>query len=144
MNKFQGCLKTGKKYEMETLNYVDYDEFEFNDDNKYDLKIIKDNIETLIEVKSEKQASKTGNIVIEYFCRGKPSGIATTQSHYYYFYVVYPDKYRLFKLPVPTLKEMILNKLYVRDCIGGDDMASKMFLFSIKSIEKYEIKTLKN
>ena len=144
MQKFKQCLEEGKKYEMETLNYLDYDEFEFNDDNRYDIKIIKNDIETLVEVKSEKLASRTGNIAIEYFCRGKPSGIATTQAHYYYCYVIYNDRYRLFKIPVVDLKEMIKNKLFVRDCIGGDDMASKMFLFSIKSVEKYEIKNLSN
>lgn len=143
MQKFKQCLKEGKKYEMETLNYLDYDEFEFNDDNKYDIKIIKNNIETLVEVKSEKRSGLTGNICIEYYCRGKPSGIATTQAHYYYSYVIYSDKpYRLFKIPVVDLKQMIKNKLFVRDCIGGDDMASKMYLFSIKSIEKYEIKNI--
>jgi tRNA U54 and U55 pseudouridine synthase Pus10 len=144
MNRFYKCLNEEKKYEMETLNYLDYDEFEFNDDNRYDIKIIKNDIETLVEVKSEKLASRTGNIAIEYFCRGKPSGIATTQAHYYYCYVIYSDRYRLFEIPVVDLKKMIKNKLYVRECIGGDDMASKMFLFSIKSIEHYEVEVLKD
>ena len=33
----------------------------------------------LIEVKSDRLAHKTGNVYIEYECRGKPSGIATTK-----------------------------------------------------------------
>ena len=139
MNKFYNCLKDAKKYEVETLKYLDFDEYEFNDDNRFDIKIIKDNITKLIEVKKEILASKTGNIAIEYFCRGKASGIDVTEAEDYYYYVVYPNKYRLFKIPVPELKNMIKNKLYVRQCIGGDDMASKMFLISIKSIEKYEL-----
>lgn len=140
MEKFYSCLESAKIYEMETLNYLDYDEFEFNDDYRYDIQIIKDDKVTLIEVKSEKRASETGNICIEYSCRGKPSGITTTQAHYYYFYVVYNDRYRLFKIPVIELKEMIRDKYYIRSCNGGDEMASKIYLFSIKSIEKYELK----
>lgn len=139
MNKFYSCLEDAKKYEVETLKYLKFDEYEFNDDNRYDIKITKNNIVKLIEVKKEKLASKTGNIVIEYFCRGKPSGINVTQAEVYYYYVVSEDGYRLFKIPVIDIKNMIKNKLYVRDCIGGDDMASKMYLIRIKSIEKYEI-----
>jgi len=139
MNKFYSSLKDAKKYEIETLKYLDFDKFEFNDDNRFDIKIIKNKIIKLIEVKKEILASKTGNIAIEYFCRGKPSGIDVTQAEDYYYYVVYKDRYRLFKLPVIDIKNIIKNKLYVRECIGGDDMASKMFLISIKSIEKYEL-----
>jgi hypothetical protein len=140
MNKFYECLDQGKIYEVETLKYLDYDSFSFNDNNAYDIAIIKDDKKTLIEVKSEKLASKTGNICIEYYCRGKPSGISVTKAEYYFIYVVISDvKYRVFKVPTNDIKEMIKNKLFIRDCIGGDNLASKMFLFSIKSLEKYEI-----
>jgi len=144
MEKFYSCLESAKIYEMETLKYLDYDDFEFNNDYRYDIHIIKDDKVTLIEVKSEKRASETGNICIEYSCRGKPSGITTTQAHYYYCYVIYADRYRLFKIPVLELKEMIRDKLFIRSCNGGDEMASKLYLFTIKSIEKFEIKTLSN
>jgi len=143
MNRFYDCLKSAKKYEAETLKYLNFDTFEFNDTSSHDIKIIKDGIETLIEVKSEALAYKTGNICIEYFCRGKPSGISVTKSEYYYIYVVKDEKeYRLFKIPVEDIKNMITDKLYTRECKGGDDMASKMYLFKINNILNYEIKKI--
>jgi hypothetical protein len=142
MNKFYECLDQGKIYEVETLKYLDYDSFSFNDNNAYDIAIIKDDKKTFIEVKSEKLASKTGNICIEYYCRGKPSGISVTKAEYYFIYVVISDvKYRVFKVPTNDIKEMIKNKLFIRECNGGDNMASKMYLFSIKSLLKYELTT---
>jgi len=143
MNRFFDCLKSAKKYEAETLKYLNFDTFEFNDTSSHDIKIIKDGIETLIEVKSETLAYKTGNICIEYFCRGKPSGISVTKSEYYYIYVVKDDKeYRLFKIPVEDIKTIIKNKLYIRECNGGDDMMSKMYLIKIDNIKNYEIKNI--
>jgi hypothetical protein len=143
MNKFYECLDQGKIYEVETLKYLDYDSFSFNDNNAYDIAIIKDDKKTFIEVKSEKLASKTGNICVEYYCRGKPSGISVTKAEYYFIYVVISDvKYRVFKVPTNDIKEMIKNKLFIRECNGGDNMASKMYLFSIKSLQKYELTSL--
>ena len=66
---------------------------EFNSDFKYDLKVGQVSEEKLasilsgkkIEVKTDLQAYKTGNVYIEYFSRGKPSGISTSQAEYYCF-----------------------------------------------------------
>lgn len=144
MNRFYNSLKEAKKYEVETLKYLEFDTFEFNDTSSHDIKIIKDGVETLIEVKSEALAYRTGNICIEYSCRGRPSGISVTQSEYYYIYVVKDDMdYRIFKIPVEDIKNLIKDKKYIRDCNGGDDMASKMFLFKIDTIKNYEIKKIK-
>ncbi len=70
-------------------------EVEFNNDFKYDLKIgqlgekhlanILENKK--IEVKTDFQAMKTGNIFVEYSSRGFKSGIATTQADYYCFII---------------------------------------------------------
>jgi hypothetical protein len=141
MDKFFKCLELSKKYEIETLKYLNYDSFIFNNDNKYDIEIIKDNIKIKYEVKSEKKAFKTGNICIEYFCRGRPSGISTTKADYYFLYVIENDiKYRCFCVPVMKIKDLIMTRKYIRDCNGGDDMASKMYLFPISVFNEFEIK----
>lgn len=36
-----------------------------------------------IEVKDDRMAAMTGRLFVEYECRGKPSGIQTTQAHYW-------------------------------------------------------------
>ena len=40
-----------------------------------------------IEVKSDKQAWKTGNIFVEDSCNGKPSGISTTEAEFWAYEV---------------------------------------------------------
>ena len=65
----------------------------YNNDFKYDLKVGQVKEEELgeifnsktIEVKYDLQAMKTGNVYIEYFSRGKASGISTSQADYYCF-----------------------------------------------------------
>lgn len=67
----------------------------FNSDFKFDLHVGQVHEEKLarilkekkIEVKTDFIAHKTGNIAVEYMCRGKPSGIATTQADYYAFII---------------------------------------------------------
>jgi hypothetical protein len=67
----------------------------YNSDFKYDLQLgqlgekhlgnILDNEK--VEVKTDYQASDTGNLFIEYFSRGKESGIITTEATWFAFIV---------------------------------------------------------
>jgi hypothetical protein len=66
-----------------------------NNDFRYDLEVgqIKENeLASIIqgkkiEVKTDLQAHETGNVYVEYESRGKPSGIAISQSDYYCFVI---------------------------------------------------------
>lgn len=66
-----------------------------NSDFRYDLELGKSVENQLskiltdkrIEVKMDKIAHRTGNIAIEYECRGKPSGIAVTEAEYYAYVI---------------------------------------------------------
>ena len=66
-----------------------------NSDFKYDLmigNIYEEKLSVIlsqkkIEIKTDFIAHKTGNIAVEYQCRGKPSGIATTQADYYAYII---------------------------------------------------------
>lgn len=40
-----------------------------------------------VEVKNDKLAPRTGNVAIETFCRGRPSGLSTTKSAWWAFVV---------------------------------------------------------
>lgn len=90
------------------------------------------------EVKAERGAwQRTGNIAVEFECRGKPSGIAVTQAKHWAHVFMKDDMpfcYLLF--PVDQLKE-IARKYYKTNTIsGGDDKASKMVLIPIDEIFK--------
>jgi len=100
----------------------------------------KDDIETKIEVKSDRMAKKTGNIYIEYMCNNKPSGISTSTSNIYVYYIINDDKdYNAYIIPTLELKEMIEQKIYFKTVKGGDRWASKGYLFKLSCLSKYKV-----
>ena len=114
---------------------------DFNSDFKYDLKVGQVAEEYLseilsgkkVEVKNDLQAHKTGNVFIEYFSRGKPSGISTSEAE---FYCIVIQK-TLIILPSENLKT--LCRKYIggkRDIKGGDNNTSKGILLPVKDLLK--------
>lgn len=138
MSKFQNQLSQGHKYEKEALNYLDYDRYEHDTKyrKEYDLIIYKNDVMIKIEVKSDRQASRTGNLAIEYECNRKPSGISSTEADYWIYFIVHPDRDECYKIPIHDLREL------VKDCYkvsGGDGMRSKMYLLNKNKIQNYLI-----
>ena len=89
-----------------------------------------------IEVKSERVVwQKTGNIAIEYECYGKPSGINTTESDYWFHNLCIGDEtFATLVFDTKSLKK-IINKLdYKRSVSGGDNMASRMYLLNLQKL----------
>lgn len=80
------------------------------------------------EVKSDRQAYKYGmkTMFIEYECRGKPSGIATTTADVWFYFLVRPNgTSRVYKLPTASLRDMC------KGCVvksGGDNYASRGYI----------------
>jgi len=100
----------------------------------------KDDIETKIEVKSDRMAKKTGNIYIEYECNKKLSGISTSKSDIYVYYIINNDKdYNMYIIPTLELKEMIDAKAYFKTVKGGDKWASRGYLFKLCNLTKYKV-----
>jgi hypothetical protein len=111
----------------------------FGNDFKYDLKVgqvkereLGDIFENKkIEVKTDLQASSTGNIFIEYESRGQKSGISTTESDYYCF--CFNDIFIIIK--TKDLKELCrryIGSYY--DVAGGDYNTSKGILLSVSDL----------
>ena len=99
----------------------------YNSDFKYDLAIGQNEEVWLgdllrgakIEVKRDFKSSKTGNIFVEYECRGKPSGIATSEADYWAFIL---NGERVVILPTEFLKD--LCRIYYdmgKTTRGGDN-----------------------
>ena len=118
----------------------------YNNDFKYDLKVGQIAEQSLgnlldykkIEVKKDLQASKTGNIFIEYFSRGKPSGLSTTESDYYCYFIT---DTRLFLIETVDLKKICRRYIGTkRDILGGDLNTSKGILLPlIDLINEYKV-----
>jgi len=85
-----------------------------------------------VEVKTDRMTHKTGNVFIEYACRHKPSGIATTTANYWYFKFDKMGVALVFE--VDKLKDICrkfyFDKEYMRD--GGDNNLSKGFLVPVR------------
>ena len=92
-----------------------------------------------VEVKTERDIwERTGNICIEMRCKGKPSGISTTESDVWIHLLALKGVIKggfLFK--VDELKDKI-KKLHkdgdLKIVMGGDDNLSQMALLPIKEL----------
>ena len=94
---------------------------------------------TKVEVKTERDIWKTtGNIAIEIRCKGKPSGISTTESSVWMHLLSQKGVIKGgFVFKVDQLRDKIKNlhnegKLKI--VMGGDDNASQMALLPIKEL----------
>ena len=92
-----------------------------------------------VEVKTERDIwKKTGNIAIELRCKGKPSGVSTTEATVWIHLLAYKGAIEggfLFK--VDELKGKV-KKLHkdggLKMVMGGDDNLSQMALLPIKEL----------
>lgn len=151
-SKFEEDLKNGKIYEKRSLLYLEYDKYKMIEGNfkEYDLEIVKDNKKIKIEVKSDKQASITNNLAIEYKYNNKKSGISSTTADYYIYFILYPNEIidgkkfsaesfhreEVYKIPVGELKIIVKTCQKVN---GGDGNKSKIYLVPKNIVQKYLI-----
>lgn len=117
----------------------------FNNDKRFDLDLAYGQVfekkvadilgNSKIEVKTEKDKWKqTGNIVIEFESRGKPSGIITTTADYWMHNCAMGDDIVFsILLKVSTLRNYI-TKNTPRVVRGGDDMTSKLYLIKLTDL----------
>jgi len=131
---------------METLKHIKYDKYECSKGNfkEWDLEVYYNRVPIYYEVKSETNAFKYGNLCVEYENNGITSGIDGTLADYWVHYAI-KDKekniYDLFIIPTANLRQMIKDKKYYRDIIGGDNKKTKCYLFKMTDLEKYKINT---
>jgi len=115
---------------------------EFNSNFRYDLKIgqlqeqwlaeILDS--STLEVKRDFKASQTGNVFVEFFCRGKPSGIATTEADYWAFIL---DEEIVVILPTSKVKALVEEAQEEGRVVkGGDSNLSEGALIKIERLLK--------
>ena len=89
-----------------------------------------------IEVKSERGMwMRTGNIAIEYECYGKPSGIAATESDYWFHNLCIEDEvFATLVFDTNSLKRIINNLDYKKSVSGGDNNAARMYLLNLQKL----------
>lgn len=114
--------------------------------SEYDLKMVDPDSKktTLYEVKTdlyEKDYLKgTGNLVLEFECRGKASGIQVTRADYYIWYLPLIDRDQIWKASVGNLMFGFTNNMWKTQPIGeySEKMGEKSGLACL--IPRYEFK----
>ena len=116
-----------------------------NNDNRFDIdleygQIFEQKIADIfqnskIEVKTERDKwNSTGNIVIEFESRGHPSGIAVTQSDFWFHNLALKGELIMtLVFPVAVLKRYIADNK-PRIVRGGDDNTSKLYLINLADL----------
>jgi len=102
---------------------------DYNDNKKYDVKVYMragTKEYYTFEVKNDMKYSQTGNIGIEFECRGNPSGIQTTEADFW----VQKLNGEFWQIHRKKLLELIAEEKYFKIGVGGDEGSNtKMYLF---------------
>ena len=117
---------------MTRLNLVE-DDIERSFSKGYDLKIISKG--WTFEVKNDLMAHRTGNVAVEYECRGKATALAATTAQFW----VYKFAEQFFAFKTETLKRKLFEeKLYFKDVVGGDaNSNTKLFLVKVEVFKSW-------
>lgn len=131
---FQEDIETGEQGESFIKNFLISKGFIFisdNKDNKYDLLMSYKGNQLKYEIKTDVLLSEkrdTGNLVVEFESRNKPSGISVTQANYYVYYI--PKLKEIWNIKIDNLKLLIENNNFKK--VSGGDVGSntKMYLIN--------------
>ena len=139
---FKQDLKLGNDGEKILVKYLEDKGckfLNFNDDNKYDIKMIKKNKITTYEIKTDVKCAPlfdTGNIFIEFNSRNKPSGINTTQADWFVTYFRFLKE--IWFIKTSKLKKLIENNDFQQFKNAGDiGSATHGYLINRKNFKQY-------
>ena len=104
-----------------------------NKDYRYDFKLAYDNRVYSYELKTDVYPHDTGNIVIEYECRGKASGISVTQADFFVTY--FPHFNEIWNIRTSDLKKMIIENPKIPKTQNSGDDGSNTKLYKINKEE---------
>jgi hypothetical protein len=135
-------LKLGNEGEEKLAEYLTTKGSEYidsNKDNRYDIKMLKNDKEITYEVKTDVKCAPlfdTGNIFIEFESRGKASGISVTESDWFVTYFLYLGE--LWFIKSKDLQALInthdFPKFYNAGDIGSETHG---YLIKRKDFKKY-------
>lgn len=109
---------------------------EYRHDNQYDIKAVINGKAFTFEVKEDFSCARTGNVGVEFECRGFASGIAVSKADFYIYKIHTYNSTKVFIFKTAAIKRMIANNEYFRIVNGGDVGSNSMnYLF------KYDVFT---
>lgn len=115
------------------------EEIENNNDNKYDLKLLKNNRQITYEIKTDFKCAPlfdTGNIFIEFECRNKASGISVTKADWFVTYFIHLNE--IWFIKTTKLKKLITDNNFQIFTDAGDlNSQTKGYLINRKKFRSY-------
>jgi hypothetical protein len=130
----------GEEFIKEFLIKKDFVFISDNKNNNFDLIMSYEGREFKYEIKTDVLISKendTGNLVVEFESRNKPSGISITKADYFVYFI--PKLGEIWNIRVDKLKELI-NKNNFKKVIGGDvGSNTKMYLIKREKFKNHFI-----
>lgn len=144
MSNFVNCLKLGNKFQDEFIKIKNWKPNTYKIMTgkflPYDIIHYGSKKEVKYEIKCDRLAYKTGNLCIEFQCNEKPSGISTSESDYYVYFVLHQNMkdYDYYKIRTSLIKDLINEKKYHKIINGGDGWRAKSYLFKIDLFDEYK------
>jgi len=134
---FRADLEFGEAYQQKLLDLIQYDTYTIAKGKfkPWDVQITHDSDTITFEVKSDRKAQQSGNMVIEFECNNKPSGITSTEADYWVYFVDGTTDYYL--IPTAEIREAIVKQQYKRIVRGGDGWRAKMYLFPLTTFTDF-------
>jgi hypothetical protein len=138
---FRKDHKIARKTERQIADYLVAKGYEFIDECNnadYDIRMRTPSGDVItIEIKEDFSCQRTGNVGLEYHCRGKPSGISVSKADFYLYKVHEPNgEKNMYIIKTSELKEMVENKLWFREVNGGDPGSNSLnYLFKLGVIK---------
>ena len=125
MNAFKSDLEFGQKSEELLKHHLLMEGYDSESVNTHscDLKY-----EVRVEVKTDREWQRTGNVAVEFKYNGEPSGISTTEAHIYVY--VLDGVSAFWYAGVDELKTFLKNTVCKR-VKGGDNNASDLILLTL-------------
>ncbi len=118
---FNECLLIGQKFEKLAISILGEEIEERCNDYRYDF-LTKDGIKH--EVKADLRGNETGNIYIEFQYKGRKSGIAKTESEYWWIFLTEKTYY---KFKTIHILEAIKDKKYFKIATCGTQTKGYLF-----------------
>lgn len=141
---FNKDLAIGEKGEKDVLFDLESMGAKFIDDNKdncYDLLVEKGGIQLKYEIKTDVYCFPqfdTGNMFIEFECRGKTSGIEVTKADWFVMHYKYLKE--IWYIKTNELKELIKNNQFFKTEFSGDQNSNtKGYLIPREEYKEYFI-----
>lgn len=134
---FLDDLALGKKYENIAINMLGSGDVETCPENTafsdWDFK----HNGVMYEVKSDRRAYSTGNLVFEYEHSGKASGISITKADVWmYFVIINDESYVCYKIPIGEIHRALTTGQYKKSsCDNGN---SKFYLIPARVFNAYK------